>query len=128
MNEEELQHKIESGEPLGNSDAEAYRQVFNALKTEPELKISASFADRIVNIVEVRQKKRHVPEMFWLAAGIVLLLIAFGVAVAMTNFKPSMGFLSAMSSYTGLFIFGIVFIGLLNWIDKRFIHNNQASY
>jgi hypothetical protein len=126
--EEKLQRQTELGDAPLSADAEAYRFVFKALEEEPETELSSAFADNVMKIVEARKSKSSFYEMFWLLGGIVLLLISFVVAVVMTNFKFSMGFLSGMSSYAGLLIFGIVFIGLLNWIDKRFIHHNRSAF
>ena len=128
--EEELQKRVEGGNPSGHDDAEirAYQQVFQALKNEPEFELPASFADRVVKLAEAKQQARSTSrEYFWLGIGLFFLLIAFVAAIALTQFKLDFGFLRGMSSYTGIFIFGIAFITLLNLMDKKLIHKNQVS-
>jgi hypothetical protein len=56
-----------------------------------------------------------------LCAGIVLLIIVMIVAIAFTGFKISAGFLSGISAYKGLFVFGAIFILVLHWLDRKFV-------
>ena len=127
QNEEELQRRAESGHHADDIGSKAYQQVFQALRKEPDFGLPDSFADRLVKMVEAKQMERASSrEFIWLIVGVVLLLIAFAVVVVMTDFKLNFGFLSGMSSYTGLFLFGCFFIGVLNWIDKRFIKQEKS--
>jgi hypothetical protein len=124
VDDEQLQSDAEKGLPTDEMDSKAYRLVFAALRKEPEYRMSSSFADRVVSKIQEKQKGSS-SEFFWFGLGIVLLLIAFVVAIAMTGFKIDLGFLSGMSSYYRLFIFGAVFAGFLSWIDRRFIQHRQ---
>jgi len=54
------------------------------------------------------------------------MMIASVVAILMTEFKLDMGFLSGLSSFKGLIIFGIFFIGLLHWLDKKLIRPTET--
>ena len=127
--EEELQKKIEEGKtPQGDElDVKAYREVFRALKKEPEYSVSPGFIDRIVMRVEEKRSKDSSRDMFWFGAGIFLMVVALIVAIAFTGFKINAGFLTNMSEFKGVIIFGIAFIAFLNWVDKRLIrHKNIA--
>ncbi len=122
--EEELQRSLEAGKnPEGDElDVKAYQSVFNALNNEPEFTLSSNFADKVVGMaVKKQQSKSTFREYFWFGFGIFLMLIAFVVTILMTEFKLDMGFLNGLNSFKGVIIFGIFFIGLLHWLDKRFI-------
>jgi hypothetical protein len=125
IRDEELQKKVESGHESDDIDSRSYKTVFQALSQEPEFKLPTSFADRVVAIAE-NKRKGSSSDFLWFGLGIFFLLIAFVVAIVMSGFKPNLGFLSGVSSYYGLFIFGGFFIGILSWIDRRFIHRHTS--
>jgi hypothetical protein len=125
IRDEELQKKVESGHESDDMDSRSYKTVFQALSQEPEFKLPSSFADRVVAMAESKRKGPS-SEFLWFGLGIFFLLIAFIVAIVMTGFKLNLGFLSGVSSYYGLFIFGGVFIGILSWIDKKYIHHHTS--
>jgi hypothetical protein len=124
MRDEELQKKIESGHESDDMDSRSYKTVFQALSQEPEFKLPASFADRVVAIAEYKQKSSS-PDLLWFGLGIFFLLIAFVVAIVMSGFKLNLGFLSGVSSYSGLFVFGVAFIGLLNLLEKKVLRKQS---
>jgi hypothetical protein len=127
--EEDLQKNIEAGQsPEGDElDIKAYQRVFSALKNEPETKLSHDFSERIVFRIKEKQKRDASRDMFWLVAGIFFLVITFIVAIVMTGFKPDFGFLNDISGYTGVFVFGAAFIGMLSWLDKRLISHRRIN-
>ena len=127
--EEELQKNIEAGKtPDGDElDVKAYREVFQALKKEPGFELSSGFADRVMAKAVESRKKDSSRDMLWLVVGIFLIFISLVVAIMLTGFKLSAGFLSGMSDYKGLFVFGVAFIGLLNWLDKRLIRDKRID-
>jgi hypothetical protein len=126
MNDEELQHKIESDMPIDGiietDDVVAYRQVFTALKKQPHFTLPDNFADKVVQKAAM---KKDVKDYVWLGAGIFFLLLAFGYTIYLTGFNFDLGFLKHMAGYKGLFLFGVMFITLLHWIDKRIIRPNH---
>jgi len=127
--EEELQKRIESN-PLMDSndlDVKSYQSVFRALKQSPAVKLSNNFEDRVIKIIGEKRRKDSSRDIFWLGFGIFLTLIAFVVAIAMTGFNLNFGFLKAMADYKGLLIFGVVFIGVLNWLDKKLLRDKTQS-
>lgn len=127
--EEELQQNLEAGKkPKGNElDIKAYQTVFNALKHEPELALSSSFAEKVVLLaLEKQNSKSTIREYFWIGFGIFLMLIAFIVAIVLTKFKLNMGFLNGLSSFKGLILFGLAFIGGLHWLDKKLIRPSET--
>lgn len=117
MKDEELQKQIEAGMPAHNDDGEAYQLVFNALKKEPAFHVSLPFADRIIAKIEKREEQR---DFRWLALGISLSLIALIVTLALTK-AWTVGVFSFISGYPGLIVFGVAFIVLLQWVDKRLV-------
>ena len=130
-NDEELQKSIEAGlKPTGDDpDIQAYREVFIRLNRKPEVSLSPTFSDQIVARLLERKKHNSFRDFFWFAIGIVLLMISFIVAVVKSGltvnqgflFTMNMGFLKNIAGYTGLFVFGVVFIIILNQLEKKFI-------
>jgi len=117
--EEELQDQIEQG--LRNPDSEdalAYQRVFNSLKKEPDFHVSLPFADRIVALIEKKEDRK---DYWWIAAGIFLSVIALIVALALTKVNWTTGAFTFISEYYGLVLFGIAFILMLQWVDKKVI-------
>ncbi|HEY9047330.1 MAG TPA: hypothetical protein VIN08_15600 [Ohtaekwangia sp.] len=129
MSEEEkrLQEKIESGVFSDSPDERVYQQVFNSLEKEPVYTLPRNFASSVVRKIELQQSRSLKREYFWLVAGIIVLLVVMIIATALTGFVPSAGFLSKISGYKGVFLFGTIFIFLLNWIDKKFIRTKQTT-
>jgi hypothetical protein len=128
--EEDLQRNLEAGKnPEGDElDVKAYQTVFNALKHEPEFILSSSFADKVVGLaIKKQNSKSTFREYFWIGLGIFVMVIASIVAIVMTEFKFDMGFLNGLSSFKGLIIFGIFFIGLLHWLDKKLIRPTETQ-
>jgi hypothetical protein len=127
--EEELQGKIESGANLNESDPDikAFREVFRALGASTGPGLSTDFADRIVARVIEKQKQQDARDHFWFVAGIFFLVGALIGTVLYTGYKVDLGFLKDMSGYTGLFIFGVVFILLLHWLDKRLVQKKNTA-
>jgi len=116
--EEELQNQIEKGLMPDSTDGFAYQRVFEVLKKEPDFLVSLPFADRIVAIID---KKEERLDYGWMAAGIVLTLIALLVTIALTSTHWTIGVFTFLSGYPGLIVFGIAFILLLQWVDKKLI-------
>ena len=117
--EEELQNQIEQGLVTeSGDDIRAYQRVFDALKKEPDYHVSLPFADRIIAIINKREEKR---DYWWIAIGIFLTVIAMIVSLALTSAHWSTGVFTFLSGYPGLVAFGIVFILLLQWVDRKII-------
>jgi len=131
VHEEELQKSIEAGlQPTGHDpDVQAYHEVFTRLSREPEVSLSPAFADQIVAQLLERKKHSSFRDFFWFGIGIISLVIAFVVAIVKSGlmfnmdflFAMNLGFLKNIAGYTGLFIFGVAFITILNLLEKKFI-------
>lgn len=120
MSDEELQEQIERGDHSDSKDAKAYRLVFAALRREPAFRLRTTFADRVARrAFQVEARSSH--EIVWLLLGLFSFVVALGLAMYLTGFKPSFGAFEFVSSYPGLFLFGALFVGLLQWVDKRII-------
>jgi hypothetical protein len=126
--DEALQKQFECGDfPAEGIDAHAYQKVFDALKREPEFTLPVYFADRLVTLLESREMAKETSrDNFWLGLGLFSFVIALLVAFALTGFKLSAGAFQFLAGYPGFIIFGIAFIALLNWVDKRVIRKIEA--
>jgi len=126
-NDEELQKGVESGNkfPGDDLDAKAYQEVFARLKKEPAAYLSVNFADKVIVQIIKRQQRTSSRDFYWLAFGVSLLVIALVVATIMTGFEPTLGFLKGISSYTGVFAFGVAFILFLNRLDKKLLSRSE---
>lgn len=118
--DEELQNQIEKGLAIDGEDASAYKKIFSALKKEPSFVLPASFSDAIVKRIEM-EKPQTSTDNLWLGLGISGFVIAAIITIILTGFNPGAGAFKFLSGYAGLFAFGIVFILLLNFFDKKFI-------
>lgn len=122
--DEELQIQIEKGfNHEGSEDALAYRKLFDALRKEPDFNVSLPFADRIIDLIDKREEKR---DFWWMGIGIFLSLISMIVALTLTQANWSAGVFTFLSGYPGLVIFGIAFILVLQWIDKKVVRKGVA--
>ena len=126
--DEALQKQIERRDfPAEGIDAHAYQKVFDALSREPEYTLPVYFADRLVTLIESKEKAKEISrDNFWLVLGLFSLLIALLVAFVMTDFKLSFGAFQFLAGYPGLIFFGFAFIALLNWVDKKIIRKIEA--
>lgn len=109
MNEQEIDKKIES-----------------VLTREPDFQLPAIFASRLVQMIEAKQKTARQWEIFWIAFTGFLFIVAGAVSVYLTGFKPSFSAFPFLSNYAGLIVFGGCFIGLLTWVEKRFLRIKSA--
>jgi hypothetical protein len=128
--EERIQKDIESGQTPGGDglDVKAYQEVFRALAKEPLYQVSPNFAENVVARVVSKQQAKQSRDYLWFGAGIFFLVVTAIATLMMVGFTPNFGFLTSMSDYKGLALFGIVFIALLNWLDKRLIRGKPIQY
>ena len=126
--DEDLQKQFNRGSFSGDGiDAQAYQKIFDALKQEPGYSLPLDFADRVVSLVEAKEKAKEIsPDNLWFGFGLLSFLIALVVAFALTDFKLSVGIFRFFAGYPGLVAFGITFILLLQWLDKK-IFRQEAS-
>jgi hypothetical protein len=117
--EQELQNDIEKGLASDHTiDTKAYNLVFNALKKEPDYHVALPFADRIIGLLEKKEEKR---DYWWIGVGIFLSVIALIITLVITKAQWTAGVFTFLSGYSGLVVFGIAFILLLHWVDKKVI-------
>ncbi len=116
--EERLQEEIESGKADGTLDSRAYQIVFEALGKTHASELPPGFADKVVMMVEKEQ--RASTSILWVLASLagILMVSLCAVAIALTGFKPDLGFLKSASSFKGILLFGVAFVLCLNAIDK----------
>ncbi len=117
--EEELQNQIERGFVNNHSeDVLAYQRVFDSLKKDPDFHVSLQFADRVLVLIEKKEERQ---DYWWMAAGIFLSVVALIVVLALTKVNWTTGAFTFISNYAGLVAFGIAFILLLQWVDKKIV-------
>ena len=121
--EEELQNNIERGltHDGDDLDAKAYREIFRALQKEPGYELRSRFAQNVVAKIVAKQRREQSRDYFWFFAGLFVLFIASLATIIATGFRLDFGFLKTMADYKGLAGFAVVFIILLNWLDKRLV-------
>ncbi len=128
MKDEELQKQIEQGDKTNTSaDAESYRKVFSSLQREPDFFLHSNFEDLVIQRIAAQHARESSREGWWFFGGIFLLIVGAIVAIVLVGFKPTLGVYSFLKGYPGLIIFGIVFILVLNYIDKKFIRPISGS-
>ena len=121
--EEELQNQIEKGLVDESEDARAYQRVFNTLKKAPDFRVSRSFADHLVGLIDKKEEKR---DYWWMATGIFLIVITLIITLVLTKIHWTTGIFKFVSGYPGLVTFGIAFILLLQWLDKKVIKKQMG--
>lgn len=126
MSDEEIQKKFEAGdEPqISGLDHASYTVVFRAISKEPRLKISDSFAERVVKKIVAQRRREARRDFIWLSFGVVFLVVGLLVTAALAGLRLELGFLKEMSGYAGVFVFGVVLILAFNWIEKRALPKN----
>jgi hypothetical protein len=126
--DEDLQNKFDRLDFPGEGiDVQAYQKVFDVLKHEPEYALPIYFADRLVTLIESKEKAREVSrDNLWLGLGLLSFVVALIVAFVLTDFKVSVGAFQFLAGYPGLIFFGISFILLLHWIDKKILRKVEA--
>ena len=104
------------------------QQIESALSREPDFKLPANFADRLVSMIESAKAKERRLEICLMGFGAFLFLIALIVVIVLTDFKLSLNGFSFLSNHIGLIGFGIVFIALLNLLDKKLMRKTQPVF
>lgn len=123
LSDEELQVKIEQGAIPESADAKAYRRIFDALQEEPGY-LAPGFADRLMARLKGKEDSS---DLVWLWLGVGALLITAAIAVGMTSFRFGVGTFTFVSGYSGLFIFGLLFVLLLHYVDRQWIRPGAES-
>ena len=128
VNDEELQDDLVNGRtPYADPmDIKAYRKILRALEKNPGFELRPGFAEKTVARLVAQQQANRSRDYFWFGAGIFFLIASAIATVLFTGFTLNFGFLNVMSDYKGLAIFGVLFIGLLNWLDKRLVIRKHA--
>lgn len=108
--------------------------VSSALEKQTDYELSPGFADRIISMIQQKEvQKESRRDKWWLLGGIVAiigtLVYVFANVKMNTNtllpgkFHPGVGVYTFFSGYSGLVIFGLVFIIALHIIDKRVLRH-----
>ncbi len=121
LSDDELQSKVEKGDRADDTlDSRAYQRVFDALKKEP-YHLPLRFADRVMDRIEAKGNLSK--DYFWFGLGLLVFVVGAVVAAVLSNFKLNSGFgtFKFISGYPALFLFGLTFIALIHYIDKRFL-------
>ncbi len=123
--DEIIQKQIEEGKAPEGLDGESYKVIFSALKKSPELKLPTNFAHRVAAMAP-GQAKTFSWDKFFLIGGCISFFFALIYAITSIHPKFSVGVFSFISGYPGLIVFVVIFILLLNWIDKKWISKSTV--
>jgi hypothetical protein len=128
QSDEDLNEQFDRGDFSGDGiDAQASQKIFDALKREPEYTLPVYFADRLLTLIESKEKAKEVSrDNLWLGLGLFSFVIALIVAFVVTDFKASVGTFQFFAGYQGLIFFGIFFILVLHWLDKKILRKAEA--
>ena len=127
MTDEELQSNLEKN-PVGESlDERSYRKVFQILQKEPSFQLTSHFANQVMSRLKLNSDVSFQQDVYWLSAGIGGFIVAMIVTVVLTDFRFTLGGLKFIAGYRGLFVFGILFILGLQWIDKRIVQKTRSA-
>ena len=87
--DEDLQKQFDRGDFSNEGiDAQAYEKVFDALKQKPEYTLPVYFADRLVTLIESKEKAKEISrDNLWFVLGLFSFVIALIVALALTEFQ-----------------------------------------
>lgn len=120
LTDEELQNRIEKGLAAEDADASIYQRVFSVLKKEPAFVLPTNFSDDVIIRIAIARPEASKDNLL-LGLGIFGFVLAAIITIVLTGFNPSVGAFKFLSGYSGLFVFGIMFILLLHYFDKKFI-------
>ena len=128
QSDEDLNKQFEHGDFSNEGiDARAYQKILDGLKREPEYMLPVYFADRLVTLIESKEKAKEIArDNLWLGLGLFSFVIALVVALVLTGFKVSVGAFRFFEGYLGLIAFGICFVLLLHWVDKKILRKVEA--
>lgn len=126
MKDELLQKQIEEGNVPEGLEGESYKIVFNALKKNPDFKLPSNFAHRVAAMAPASAKAFNW-DKFFLISGCISFLIAVIYAISSIHATFSVGVFSFISGYPGLIVFAVIFVILLNWIDKKWISKSSTA-
>jgi hypothetical protein len=99
----------------------------SALKKEVNFRLPENFSDKIVNRIMERAQRESRWELAGIITAAILIIAAFVVTLYYTDFKFSFGALTFLGEHVGLIAFGIVFIALLHFFDKKIVRKHQVS-
>ncbi len=111
LTDSEIQELLDKGELPGGAGAELYKKVFNTLAEEPDYRLSANFANAVVN--KVATKTSLVEKLLYFLCGLAALSTLI-LAVVLINIFAS----PSMITYLPYMGIGFVMIGLIQWLDK----------
>jgi len=128
QSDEDLNKQFDRGDFSGEGiDAQASQKIFDALKREPEYTLPVYFADRLLTLIESKEKAKEISrDNLWLGLGLFFLVVALIVAFVLTDFKASVGAFRFLAGYGGLIFFGVSFILVLHWVDKKIVRKVDA--
>lgn len=123
--DEQLQQSLEAGQTPTDAEGRLYRQVFDALAQEPRPYLPADFAAATAHRILMAQKSRAA-DRHWFGAGLVALLVAGIVAIALTKPSLSWGVFSFLKAYPGLLVIGLLLMAAFQWLERRLLRPRQG--
>lgn len=102
--------------------------VSGALEKGTTFELPNDFADRVVKRIQQESLQKETQrDRWWLIVGIVSMIGALVLAFAFVDFKLSVGVFTFFKGYSGLVIFGIVFIAAIQVIDRLLLKKQESG-
>lgn len=120
--DEDIQRRVEAGSTGQSRDDVVYRKIFRALSRDTYA-LPSDFAGKVSGKVAAGSLVR---EYVWFAIGLMSIVTAAVAAVVMVGPDFSLGRFRFISSYWLLFVFGILFILMLNYLDRQLVRRRSA--
>jgi hypothetical protein len=122
-------YKFEIGRPDNKNskmkDLEA--QIESALSREPKFNLPSDFADRLVAKIETAKRIERRVEILLIGVSALLFFAGLIVVIALTDFKISLSAFSFLSNNIWFICFAIVFVGLLNFLDRKLVRKGAIN-
>lgn len=105
--------------------------VSRALEKEPSFELRPGFADRVMSMIReestVKEQKR---DRLWLIVGIASMFCALIFVITKVEFgklTAGVGVFTFLKGYSGLVIFGILFVIALHLFDKLVLRKQESG-
>ena len=128
MKKSDLKEQLQlEGHNENDPEATVYKNIWSALHRDPEFALPPQFADRVVDKIVLSSRKASSRDMFYLVLGVTVITVIALVGAVMSDFKPDFGVFKFLSSNAGLLVFGILFIGIIQWLDNTLLKRKFSA-
>ncbi len=102
-----------------NNDEKFDKVINEVLKKEPPFELPYDFADRVVLKIQQKAVEQEAQnDRWWMLLGILSIVGALAFVFTQVSFKLGVGVFTFLKGYAGLVIFGVLFVIVLQIIDR----------